>query len=114
MYLIKTTEGQQAFKERHADLSQRLRSAFLLFDGNRSLSQVLEATSALGISKDDILALISRGWLAGKDGGQCLQPHKHLNFSCQPWSLPKWMKKACPVVTRRLIPWQSALPVDWA
>ena len=52
MHLIKTAEGQQAFKERHADLGQRLRSAFLLFDGNRSLLQVLEATSAMGISKD--------------------------------------------------------------
>ena len=31
MYLVKTPEGQLAFKERHADLSQRLRSAFLLF-----------------------------------------------------------------------------------
>lgn len=28
MYLVKTPEGQQAFKERHSDLSQRLRSAF--------------------------------------------------------------------------------------
>ena len=63
MYLIKTPEGQQAFKERHADLSQRLRSAFLLLDGNRSLAQVLEATSAMGVSKDDILALLERGWL---------------------------------------------------
>ena len=68
MHLIKTAEGQQAFKERHADLGQRLRSAFLLFDGNRSLLQVLEATSAMGISKDDILALVSRGWLAEKTG----------------------------------------------
>lgn len=66
MYLIKTPEGQQAFKERHADLSQRLRSAFLLLDGNRSLAQVLEATSAMGVSKDDILALLERGWLAEK------------------------------------------------
>ena len=67
MYLIKTPEGQQAFKERHPDLSQRLRSAFLLFDGSRSLSQVLDATSALGVGKDDILALIPKGWLAEKD-----------------------------------------------
>lgn len=72
MYLIKTPAGQQAFKERHADLSQRLRSAFLLFDGSRSLAQVVEATSALGVSKDDILALIPKGWLAVKDaeGGE--------------------------------------------
>ncbi|NIF83775.1 hypothetical protein F3J24_09735 [Comamonas sp. Tr-654] len=67
MNLVKTPEGQQAFKERHADLSQRLRSAFLLFDGQRSLMQVLEATSALGVVKDDILALVDRGWLATRE-----------------------------------------------
>lgn len=67
MNLVKTPEGQQAFKERHADLSQRLRSAFLLFDGRRSLMQVLEATSALGVVKDDILALVDRGWLTTGD-----------------------------------------------
>ena len=67
MYLVKTPEGQQAFKERNADLSQRLRSAFLLFDGRRTLMQVLEATSALGVNKDDILALVSRGWLATRE-----------------------------------------------
>ena len=67
MYLVKTPEGQQAFKERHVDLSQRLRSAFLLFDGSRSLAQVLTATAALGVSKDDILALVTKGWLAKRE-----------------------------------------------
>lgn len=67
MYLVKTSEGQQAFKERHIDLSQRLRSAFLLFDGSRSLAQVLTATAAMGVSKDDILALVTKGWLAKRD-----------------------------------------------
>lgn len=67
MYLVKTPEGQLAFKERHADLSQRLRSAFLLFDGRRSLMQVLEATSTLGVNKDDILALVGKGWLATRE-----------------------------------------------
>ena len=67
MYLVKTPEGPLAFKERHADLSQRLRSAFLLFDGRRSLMQVLEATSALGVNKDDILALVGKGWLATRE-----------------------------------------------
>lgn len=67
MYLVKTPEGQLAFKERHADLSQRLRLAFLLFDGRRSLMQVLEATSALGVNKDDILALVGKGWLATRE-----------------------------------------------
>lgn len=67
MYLVKTPEGQQAFKERHVDLSQRLRSAFLLFDGSRSLAQVLTATAATGVSKDDILALVTKGWLARRE-----------------------------------------------
>lgn len=79
MYLVKTPEGQLAFKERHADLSQRLRSAFLLFDGRRSLMQVLEATSALGVNKDDILALIGKGWLATRESSAvadaAAQPH---------------------------------------
>ena len=66
MYLMKTPEGQQAFKERHADLSQRLRSAFLLFDGARSLDQVLAATSGMGVQKDDLLALVTRGWLVAR------------------------------------------------
>ena len=66
MYLMKTPEGQLAFKERHADLSQRLRSAFLLFDGVRSLDQVLAATSGMGVQKDDLLALMTRGWLVAR------------------------------------------------
>jgi len=76
MYLVKTPEGQQAFKERHADLSQRLRSAFLLFDGQRSLMQVLEATSALGVVKDDILALVDRGWLAARESSAAASASK--------------------------------------
>ena len=66
MYLMKTPDGQQAFKERHADLNQRLRSAFLLFDGARSLDQVLAATSGMGVQKDDLLGLVTRGWLVAR------------------------------------------------
>lgn len=67
MYLVKTPAGQQAFKERHADLPQRLRSAFLLFDGQRNLHQVLEATSAMGVTRDDIQKLIDKDWLAPRE-----------------------------------------------
>ncbi|GGH64422.1 hypothetical protein GCM10010975_31210 [Comamonas phosphati] len=63
MYFVKTLAGQQAFKERHPDLPQRLRSAFLLFDGQRSLSQVLAATAAMGVTEDDIQKLADKGWL---------------------------------------------------
>lgn len=68
MYFVKTAEGQQAFKERHADFAQRLRSAFLLFDGQRSLGQVLEATASMGITKDDVMHLVNKGWLQLREG----------------------------------------------
>ena len=87
MNLVKTPEGQQAFKERHADLSQRLRSAFLLFDGNRSLVQVLEATSALGVVKDDILALVDRGWLATRESSAAASASKSGSPSLAPAEL---------------------------
>ena len=87
MYLVKTPEGQQAFKERHADLSQRLRSAFLLFDGQRSLMQVLEATSALGVVKDDILALVDRGWLATRESSTAASASKNCSPSLAPAEL---------------------------
>ncbi|CAB5659084.1 Uncharacterised protein [Delftia tsuruhatensis] len=69
MHLVKTPAGQQAFKERHADLSPRLRSAFLLFDGQRSLAQVLEAVGGMGVTQDEILALVEREWLAPREAG---------------------------------------------
>lgn len=67
MYLVKTSAGQQAFKERHPDFSPRLRSAFLQFDGRRSLAQVLESITGLGVTQDELLALVEREWLAPRD-----------------------------------------------
>ena len=70
MHLVKTSAGQQAFKERHADLSPRLRSAFLLFDGQRSVAQVLQAVAGMGVTQDEILALVEREWLAPRDAAE--------------------------------------------
>ncbi len=70
MHFVKTSAGQQAFKERHADLSPRLRSAFLLFDGQRSLAQVLQAVAGMGVTQDEILALVEREWLAPRDAAE--------------------------------------------
>ncbi|WP_336692041.1 hypothetical protein [Delftia acidovorans] len=70
MHFVKTSAGQQAFKERHADLSPRLRSAFLLFDGQRSLAQVLESVAGMGVTQDEILALVEREWLAPRDAAE--------------------------------------------
>ena len=63
MILLKTAAGQQAFKERHGALSLRQRSAFLLFDGKRTLDQVLAATHSVGIGWDDVRSMIEAGLL---------------------------------------------------
>ncbi|WP_312564638.1 hypothetical protein [Comamonas sp.] len=61
--LIKTPEGQQVFKERSALLAGKLRSAFLLFDGQRTVAEVLAATKGLGVVPADIEALQQAGFL---------------------------------------------------
>ena len=68
MQLVKTAQGQQAFKERSHSLSQRQRSAFLLFDGQRSIDEVLAATAVMGITRDDVQAMVEQGLLAPAAG----------------------------------------------
>lgn len=63
MIFIKTAAGQQAFKERHGTLALRQRSAFILFDGKRTLQQVLAATTPLGVGWDEIRNMIDAGLL---------------------------------------------------
>jgi len=52
MILVKTEAGQQVFKDRSVRLTPRQRSAFILFDGKRSVREVLEAGT--GIGREDI------------------------------------------------------------
>jgi hypothetical protein len=62
--LVKTEQGQTAFKARSAQLAGKLRSAYLLFDGQRSVQAVLQATQGLGVCQADIEALQQAGLLA--------------------------------------------------
>ncbi len=68
MIFSKTPAGLLALKDRHGPLTQRQRSAFILFDGQRTLGQVLEATSSLGISMADVQAMLDLGLLAAGGG----------------------------------------------
>lgn len=68
MILVKTLAGQQALKERQGVLSPRQRSAFILFDGKRTLQQVLAATAAMGITQDDVQLMIEQGLLEDAHG----------------------------------------------
>ncbi len=69
MAYSKTETGQRTFKDRSVPLTPRQRSAFILFDGKRSLADVLAATSGLGVVPDDIDYMIEMGLLEGTPGG---------------------------------------------
>lgn len=64
MKLVKTPAGQQALKDRSAALLPRQRSAFILFDGQRSTADVLAATQGLGFTQTDVEYLVGMGLLA--------------------------------------------------
>ena len=63
MIYRKTELGHSALRDRSLVLSPRQRSAFIMFDGKRSLDDVLKATSGLGVTSDDINHLVSLGLL---------------------------------------------------
>lgn len=70
MIFAKTPAGQQALKERQGStLTPRQRSAFILFDGRRSADEVLAATAAMGITMDDVQAMLAQGLLEPVAGG---------------------------------------------
>ena len=64
MHYTKTDIGQQAFKARSPQMSARQRPTFLLFDGKKSLEQVLYATAGLGVSQSDVDHMLALGFLA--------------------------------------------------
>ena len=63
MRYLKTEAGQLAFKQRSHEMSARQRSAFLQFDGQRRLAEILDTMSGLGISEADIQDMVKKGFL---------------------------------------------------
>jgi hypothetical protein len=63
MKYAKTEAGQQAFKTRSAELAARLRPAFILFDGKKTVDEVLAMTAGLGVVEADIQHLVASGLL---------------------------------------------------
>jgi hypothetical protein len=61
MILIKTETGHRVLKDRSVRLTPRQRSAFILFDGRRSVKEVIEA--GMGIVPEDIDQLVELGLL---------------------------------------------------
>jgi len=63
MLLVKTDLGHRVMKDRSVALTPRQRSAFILFDGKRTLDQVLAATGAAGVTRADVDKLFEFGLL---------------------------------------------------
>lgn len=61
MILVKTEMGQQVMKDRSVRLTPRQRSAFILFDGRRSVADVLAA--GMGLTQEDVDQLVELGLL---------------------------------------------------
>jgi hypothetical protein len=68
MKLTKTETGQQAFKARSPLFSARQRTAFIMFDGQKSVDQVLSAAASLGLSPEDVEHMVEHGFLAPAPG----------------------------------------------
>jgi hypothetical protein len=72
MRLIKTEIGQLAFKERSPLFSARQRSTFILFDGQKTVQQVLAAASGMGITQDDVDYMLAQGFLSSVPSDQAI------------------------------------------
>jgi len=68
MKLVKTEIGQQAFKARSPLFSTRQRTAFIMFDGNKSVEQVLAAATGLGLTPEDVEHMVAHEFLAPAPG----------------------------------------------
>jgi hypothetical protein len=64
MTLAKTDAGLRMLKDRHSGLSPRQRAALILFDGHRSLHDVLAVTAPGGVTREDIERLMEMGLVA--------------------------------------------------
>jgi hypothetical protein len=73
MILVKTEAGQQVLKDRSVPLSPRQRTAFILFDGKRSVDEVLAGT---GIAREEIDQLVTLGLLGPAAGSKPTAPAK--------------------------------------
>jgi hypothetical protein len=72
MKYVKTESGQQAFKVRSPLFSARQRTAFIMFDGNKSVEQVVAAAAGLGLTQEDVDYMVGHGFLVPAAGESVL------------------------------------------
>lgn len=69
MKYAKTESGQLAFKARSPLLSARQRSAFIMFDGSKSLGQV---AAVVGVDQADVAHMLAQGFLVPAEPARVL------------------------------------------
>jgi hypothetical protein len=68
MILVKTEAGHQVLRDRSIRLTPRQRSAFILFDGKRSVAEVLAAGTGTG--REEINQMVELGLLGPTHGAR--------------------------------------------
>ena len=94
MIYAKTALGLSAVKDRSAGLSQRQRSAFIMFDGKRDASLVLQMTTGIGVTQGDVDHLVSLGLLASFSQVAAAVPFTEPLASTVPHNMPVSSVKA--------------------
>ncbi|MGZ5785881.1 MAG: hypothetical protein ACXWJM_08160, partial [Ramlibacter sp.] len=90
MIIVKTEAGHQVMKDRSVPLTPRQRSALIMFDGKRTLNEVLASTGATGVTREDVDHLFKLGLIidsapqetaaeeaAVKAQAEAIEHHKH-------------------------------------
>jgi hypothetical protein len=61
MILTKTDAGMRVLKDRSVPLTARQRAAFILVDGRKTVEELLAATRAAGVTREDVERLMELG-----------------------------------------------------
>lgn len=94
MIPVKTNAGQQVLKDRSVTLTPRQRAVFILIDGKRSLDDVLQATAAAGVTREDVDRLFELGLVA--DSSPAIAPAAPVD----PRTPQERYAEAYPIATR--------------
>ncbi len=73
MKLMKTEVGQLAFKARSPLFSTKQRTAFIMFDGKKTVEQVVAAAVGLGLTQEDVDQMVAHEFLAPAAGEAVLE-----------------------------------------
>jgi hypothetical protein len=100
MFIAKTELGQRVMKDRSVPLTPRQRAAFILFDGRRTIEQVLAATAAVGVTREDVDHMVSVGLLEGTAGSGAAAMQPVATPPAQPLAVQQAAAEPSPIVTQ--------------